>query len=61
MRLPCKRLLTDSHLGCGRTHHWWNTYWTKHEGGWWSLRCLFCHTEIDKTNEMTLFKYIFKA
>ena len=61
MRLPCGRLITDSHLCCTRKHHWWNTYWIRSEGGWWELRCLFCHHVImmGSTN-MTLMEYIFK-
>lgn len=60
MRFPCGRLITDSHLCCARKHHWWNTYWIRSEGGWWELRCLFCHRTIKNCTTMTFKKYIFK-
>ena len=62
MRMPCGRTTKDGHLCCKRNHHWWNTYWTRHQGGWWELKCLFCHhTIMSSMNEMTFIKYIFKT
>ena len=62
MRMPCGRTTKDGYLCCKRNHHWWNTYWTKHQGGWWELKCLFCHhTIMSSMKKMTFIKYIFKT
>ena len=62
MKLPCGRTNKNSYLCCTRKHHWWNTYWIRSEGGWWELRCLFCHhTIMMGENKMTFIKYIFKT
>ena len=61
MRFPCGRQITDNYLCCTRKHRWWNTYWIHSEGGWWELRCLFCHhTIMIGSINMTLVEYIFK-
>ena len=61
MRMPCGRTTKDKNLCCMRKHHWWNTYWTKHQGGWWELKCLWCkHVICTGGKEMTLVNYIFK-
>ena len=62
MRVPCGRTTKDGYLCCKRKHHWWNTYWTKHQGGWWELKCLFCHhTIMSSMKKMTFIRYIFKT
>ena len=62
MKLPCGRTNKNSYLCCTRKHHWWNTYWIRSEGGWWELRCLFCHhTIMMGETKMTFIKYIFKT
>ena len=61
MRMPCGRTTKDKNLCCMRKHHWWNIYWTKHQGGWWELKCLWCkHVICTGGKEMTLGNYIFK-
>lgn len=62
MKLPCGRTTRNRYLSCTRKHHWWNTYWVRSNGGWWELRCLFCHhTVMIGEDKMTFIKYIFKT